>query len=149
MEETTWVSVVINGIPQDVEVEVTMDASLIAKDIVDVTEHDPFISLATNEWLESRDDDVPIYSYVSDDGKLSIEFDAGTYVDIEVDLSKTTTVWLFSSSYDGRLKVEGWGGLFNTFIDETGIILKESFLYNQQNLPSGVRMHNTTLIRLD
>lgn len=146
---TTDVSIIINGVEQNVEVTVTMEPSLIAAGIDAVTENDPFIKLAVMEWMAERDKDVPIYSYVSDDGKLTIDFEPGTYVNIEVDPHKVTTVWLFSSSCEGRLKIDGWGGLFNSHIDQVGVILKDSFLFNQQSLSDGFVIYDTTLIKME
>lgn len=146
---TTEVPICINGVEETVTVTISNKPLLVPMAINAVMNDDPFIKLAINEWVSKYPADGVIYTYVSDDGLLTIEFQPECTLDIEVDLTKPTAFWTFDSSWCGRLRVEGACGMFNTHIPSSGVVLRDSFLFNQDNLTPTAKLFNTTLICLE
>lgn len=150
---TTIKELTINGETKSYEVNIVGNdsetiTSVIAMSAMSMCDNDPFVRLGINDWAETREEDHPVYSYESPDGLLSIEFDDYSNVDLHVDLTQPTSVWLFNSSVEGALKVEGYGGLFNCELEGKKIILRDSLLFNQTDLPDGNLLINTTIIHL-
>ncbi|UVD32142.1 hypothetical protein [Vibrio phage phiKT1028] len=150
---TTIKELTINGETKQYEVTILSNdaetlSAVISMGIMTLSDNDPFVQLGINDWIENREEDLPVYFYESPDGLLSIEFDDYSKVDIFIDETQPTSVWLFNSSVEGMLRIEGHGGLFNTHLDCQRAILRDSFLFNQDQLPDTDLLINTTMVFL-
>lgn len=146
---TTEVPITINGVEETVTVTISNKPLLVPMAINAVMNDDPFIKLAINEWVASFPEDGVIYTYVSDDELITIEFQPECHLDIEVTPGQRVAFWSFDSSWQGRLRVEGVCGMFNSHIPASGVVMKDSFLFNQYALSPGITLYNTTLIKLE
>ncbi|AUR81048.1 hypothetical protein FDJ25_gp161 [Vibrio phage Aphrodite1] len=146
---TTEVDIYINGEQKTITVTISNKPLLIPMVINAAMDDDPFIKLAINEWVSKYPEDGVIYSYESDDGMLTLEFEPECILDIEIDPAFRTAFWTFGSSWGGRLRVEGRCGLFNSHIPDSGVVMRDSFLFSQDTLTPGVRLYDTTMIKLE